>query len=396
MGAYAVAVADFNRDGIQDLAVVNIDTNAVHIYLGDGSGSFTEVKGSPYATGPAPSFVATLDFNGDGLQDLAIVNSGDNTVSILLGDGAGHFSKAGGSPFAVGYAPVSLAVADFNGDGKADLVVANSGDNTVTVLLGAGAPPFGYIDTPTNNSTNLAGAVNVTGWALSTSTVAGVAIYREALPNEPTQPNGLVFISNAYLLPGSRPDVAAQYPTYPNNNWGWGVQLLTNELPGVNGQPLGNGSYKLHAIASDPTGQSTDLGTVAISVDNAKSTAPFGTIDTPAPGATISGTAYVNFGWVLTPPPNTVPLDGSTIEVYIDNLPVGRPVYNNYRVDIATLFPGYNNAGVVGMPADGGAIGYFYIDTTKLTNGLHTISWVGRDNSGNAAGMGSRYFTVQN
>jgi hypothetical protein len=98
----------------------------------------------------------------------------------------------------------------------------------------------------------------------------------------------------------------------------------------------------------------------------------------------------------LTPQPNIIPLDGSTIEVYIDGLPQGHPVYNNYRVDIATLFPGYRNAGVLGMPAGGGAVGYFFIDTTKLANGLHTIAWSVSDGAGNAAGIGSRYFIVQN
>jgi hypothetical protein len=75
---------------------------------------------------------------------------------------------------------------------------------------------------------------------------------------------------------------------------------------------------------------------------------------------------------------------------------MGHPVYNNYRADIATLFPGYKNSGVLGMPADGGAIGYFRIDTTQLSNGLHTISWGARDNAGHGNGLGSRFFLVQN
>jgi Bacterial regulatory proteins, luxR family len=82
---------------------------------------------------------------------------------------------------------------------------------------------------------------------------------------------------------------------------------------GTNGSPLGNGTYKLHAIAADPTGLSTDLGTTIITANNAASVHPFGTIDTPAQGQTISGTDYVNFGWVVTPQPNIVPIDGSTI-----------------------------------------------------------------------------------
>jgi hypothetical protein len=102
----------------------------------------------------------------------------------------------------------------------------------------------------------------------------------------------------------------------------------------------------------------------------------------------VSGSAYVNFGWALTPQPNIIPIDGSTIWVFIDNLPVGHPVYNNYRSDIGTLFPNYQNSQ--------GAVGYYYIDTTKLTNGLHTISWLATDSAGNKQGLGSRFFNVQN
>src|SRR5216683_453293 len=95
-----------------------------------------------------------------------------------------------------------------------------------------------------------------------------------------------------------------------------GVQ--TCALPISNGQPLGNGNYVLHAIAFDPYGSSAEIGRKSISVNNAASHAPFGTIDTPAEGDTASGTSYVNFGWALTPQPNIIPTDGSTIWVYLD------------------------------------------------------------------------------
>jgi hypothetical protein len=101
----------------------------------------------------------------------------------------------------------------------------------------------------------------------------------------------------------------------------------------------------------------------------------------------VSGT-IVNFGWALTPNPNTIPLDGSIMDVYVDSIVVGHPVYNNFRSDIASFFPGYANSN--------GAVGYFMLDTTTLTNGVHTIAWVVRDSAGNASGIGSRYFTVVN
>src|SRR5437762_5743983 len=84
------------------------------------------------AGGAFPASVAVGDFNGDGRQDLAVANE-TNNVSILLGDGAGNFSPA--TPFGVGSLPFSVAVGDFNGDGKQDLAVANHISNNVSILL---------------------------------------------------------------------------------------------------------------------------------------------------------------------------------------------------------------------------------------------------------------------
>jgi hypothetical protein len=115
---------------------------------------------------------------------------------------------------------------------------------------------------------------------------------------------------------------------------------------------------------------------------------PFGAIDSPDQGDTISGALYTNFGWALTPMPNSIPVNGSTIVVYIDGVPVGNPVYNQQRSDIATLFPGRANSD--------GAVGFYQFDTTQLANGVHTISWAVTDNNGNSEGIGSRFFTVLN
>jgi hypothetical protein len=210
------------------------------------------------------------------------------------------------------------------------------------------------------------------------------------VPGEPTALNGLVFIGDANIVAGARPDVQATYPNTPfNDRAGWGYQMLTNFLPNSSGAgALGNGTYKLHAIITNTAGVTLDLGTRTVTVDNAHATAPFGTIDTPAQGATISGSAYVNFGWALTPNPYNIPTNGATIFVYVDGVPQGHPVYNLARSDIQTLFPGYANTN--------GAVGYFYLDTTKLADGIHTISWSVTDSGGRTGGIGSRYFTVAN
>ena len=138
----------------------------------------------------------------------------------------------------------------------------------------------------------------------------------------------------------------------------------------------------------DKAGAIQDLGTKTITVDNAHAAKPFGTIDTPTQGGTASGNAYLNFGWALTPGTAMIPIDGSTITVVLDGVLMGHPVYNNFRSDIASLFPGYANSM--------GAVGYYYLDTTKLANGVHTISWNAFDNLGRGEGLGSRYFNVFN
>ena len=121
---------------------------------------------------------------------------------------------------------------------------------------------------------------------------------------------------------------------------------------------------------------------------NTGATLPFGAIDTPTQGGVASGHSYVNFGWALTPLPKMIPTDGSTIGVLLDGASIGTVTYNNPRPDIQSLFPGLNNTN--------GAIGFRVIDTTTLTNGLHTISWTVVDNQGAIEGIGSRFFTVSN
>jgi FG-GAP-like repeat/Bacterial Ig-like domain (group 3) len=142
LGPFAVVVADFNGDNEADLAVANAAGGNVTVLLGDGNGGFAPAPGSPFQTGNGPFSLAVGDFNRDGKQDLAIANAGDNTVTILLGNGSGGFTPASGSPFKTGSGPLSIAVADFNGDGRADLATLNTGDGSVTILMGNGSGQF--------------------------------------------------------------------------------------------------------------------------------------------------------------------------------------------------------------------------------------------------------------
>ena len=144
----ALAVGDFNGDGKPDLAVADVDIycycpGSLSILLGNGDGTFQPPFTYPAGSGAAA--VATGDFNGDGKLDVVLANYGfageGQTVSVLLGNGDGTFQPA--VDYTVQGSPVSVAVADFNGDGKLDLAVANfSGYGILSILLGNGDGTF--------------------------------------------------------------------------------------------------------------------------------------------------------------------------------------------------------------------------------------------------------------
>ena len=144
----SLAAGDFNGDGITDLVGVSQGSfpdyiGIVSVFLGNGDGTFRGAV--DYSAEMRSGFVAVADFNGDGIPDLAVSNYTAGTMGIWLGNGDGTFRPSvdyAASPFAR-----SVVVADFNGDGFPDLAV--SGANAITILLGRGdgtfAPPLNYL-----------------------------------------------------------------------------------------------------------------------------------------------------------------------------------------------------------------------------------------------------------
>jgi hypothetical protein len=180
--------------------------------------------------------------------------------------------------------------------------------------------------------------------------------------------------------------VQASFPALPRSyRAGWGYLMLTNFLPNV-----GNGTFKLYAIADDADGHSTMLGTKTITCTNATAITPFGAIDTPAQGETVSGTV-TNFGWTLIK--GTARADtpgGGTVNVVVDGVPIGTPGGWTSRADLTQLF------GIGGFSDLTSTLAVLQFDTTTMTNGVHTIAWIVTATNLQAAGIGSRYFTISN
>lgn len=134
-----ISTGDFNGDGALDVVALNSGSNTISMLLGDGSGGFAAP--STFSVGSNPTSIAAADFNRDGNLDIATANGNTDTVSVLLGTGRGSFLA--GTAFAVGAVPNGLATGDFNGDGAADIATVNYDDGTVSVLIGQGNGGFG-------------------------------------------------------------------------------------------------------------------------------------------------------------------------------------------------------------------------------------------------------------
>jgi hypothetical protein len=125
-----IAVGDFDRNGKPDIVVV--ESRGARVLAGDGTGGFTSQ--APIPAGSQPQSVAVGDFDGDGVQDIAVGTGSDQTVEILYGIAAGGFLEPPMS-ISIGQTVTSMLAADLNVDGRLDLALLSYEGGTVTVLL---------------------------------------------------------------------------------------------------------------------------------------------------------------------------------------------------------------------------------------------------------------------
>jgi hypothetical protein len=362
------------------------------IYL--AAGKFLVLRNNGFTSGPALSvnrnemFFASGSEGSSASQSFLVENTGSGTLnwSVTVNQNWLAASPAAGNnsgQVTVTANPYGLAPGVYWGTVTVTGSFAAHSPHHIIVRFTVyknqqSTVPFGEFATPLEGAV-VSGSIPVTGWTLDDVGVQHVRIFRQAGEDESP-----VFVGDAVFVEGARPDVAQAYPGYPGSTRaGWGYMLLTNFLPGG-----GNGTFILTAVATDIEGNQVTLGSRTIICDNDNAVKPFGAIDAPTQGGAIAGDKYVVWGWALTPQPNSIPTDGSTIRVWVDGVNLGHPVYNVYRKDIAGLFPGYANSQ--------GAIGYIYLDTGVYQNGVHTIQWTVSDGAGNTDGIGSRYFSIQN
>ncbi len=155
-----------------DLAVVNKSSNSVSILLSsvDQAGNVTlaEAPNSPFSVGTTPVAIATGDLNADSVPDLAVVNQGDNTVTVLLGSSNldGTFTQSTGSPLPTSPTPAGIVIANFANGTVPDIAVTNKGSSTAGVYLGLGSGTFASrieLNTPPGPTALIASTMTTSG-----------------------------------------------------------------------------------------------------------------------------------------------------------------------------------------------------------------------------------------
>ena len=159
-----IAITDIDGDGKPDVVVIDWTDKVVQILRNTSQpGNFVTAFAAPvsFAVGTMAYDVVARDIDGDGKPDIAVVNEADNTISVLHNNSTpGIISFSSQVVFTTGSGPISISAGDFDGDGKPDLAVANSGDNTVSVFrntVATGSITTSSFASPVNLSTGPSG-----------------------------------------------------------------------------------------------------------------------------------------------------------------------------------------------------------------------------------------------
>ena len=148
-GAYA---GDLNNDGWSDLSIPNEIPGDLRVFLNDGAGGYSGFVIHALPDGDTPSANEGADFNHDGQIDLVVANGGNDKVSLMTGDGAGGFGA--GTSFTAAAVIKGIAVLDLNGDGWDDFVSANRVGNNISLFLNDGSGGFPAVGTPLETGGN--------------------------------------------------------------------------------------------------------------------------------------------------------------------------------------------------------------------------------------------------
>jgi hypothetical protein len=218
-----LVAADFNGDGLLDLAVSDFQNSDIWVLTGNGDGTFS--SGTPYSAAPANGVAGLVanDFNGDGQVDLAVSDLTTGGVTVFL-NSSGTFVQTDQSPIIVpgGY---FLAAADMNGDGLADLAVADYGSNTFNELVGNGDGTF---QTPVSFMVDQQ-AQSVVGLALADVASNGrFDVVTTDLPDNAVE----VILQTAVLNPNPTS------LTFPNTSVGATASAMTTTLENTGSAPL--------------------------------------------------------------------------------------------------------------------------------------------------------------
>jgi hypothetical protein len=144
---YSLALGDFNEDNHLDIAIANYDTDNIGIFLGYGNGSYESQKIYTTTYGSNPSSVAVGDFNNDNHSDIVVANSGNGNVGILLGFGNGTFAAQTTYLIDLNSHLQHISIGNFNNDGELDVVVVDSENDRLYILSGYGNGTFSSVTT---------------------------------------------------------------------------------------------------------------------------------------------------------------------------------------------------------------------------------------------------------